>query len=136
VRSVVSKEAFFTGGPAPSLHRSVSPTWVNGLQHVEGSARNRRVSDRAAELAIADLITSGDPKHELAGPIRLPIATAHQVIAPRSTAAIMSSRRSAPGRIAWRERLLCSGCGDRQVDMVVTGTERRRPTSLPYAKYI
>ena len=25
----------------------------------------------------------------------------------------------------WRDRLLCSGCGGRQVDMVVTGTERR-----------
>jgi len=32
----------------------------------------------------------------------------------------------------WRERLVCSGCGGRQVDMVVTGTERRQlpwPTS-------
>jgi hypothetical protein len=26
----------------------------------------------------------------------------------------------------WRERVVCSGCGGRQVDMVVTGTERRR----------
>jgi hypothetical protein len=25
----------------------------------------------------------------------------------------------------WRERLVCSGCGIRAVDMVVTGTERR-----------
>ena len=25
----------------------------------------------------------------------------------------------------WRERLVCSDCGGRQVDMVVTGTERR-----------
>jgi hypothetical protein len=25
----------------------------------------------------------------------------------------------------WRERLVCSGCGGRQADMVVTGTERR-----------
>jgi hypothetical protein len=25
----------------------------------------------------------------------------------------------------WRERLICSGCGSRQVDFVVTGTERR-----------
>jgi hypothetical protein len=25
----------------------------------------------------------------------------------------------------WRERLVCSGCGGRQVDTVVTGTERR-----------
>jgi hypothetical protein len=25
----------------------------------------------------------------------------------------------------WRARLVCSGCGSRQVDMVVTGTERR-----------
>jgi hypothetical protein len=25
----------------------------------------------------------------------------------------------------WRERLVCSGCGGRQVDMVVTGTARR-----------
>jgi hypothetical protein len=24
----------------------------------------------------------------------------------------------------WRERLVCSKCGSRQVDMVVTGTER------------
>ena len=25
----------------------------------------------------------------------------------------------------WRDRLVCSGCGGRAVDMVVTGTERR-----------
>jgi hypothetical protein len=25
----------------------------------------------------------------------------------------------------WRERLVCSACGSRNVDMVVTGTERR-----------
>jgi len=25
----------------------------------------------------------------------------------------------------WRERLVCSGCGSRQVDMVVTGTQHR-----------
>jgi len=25
----------------------------------------------------------------------------------------------------WRDRLLCSNCGSRAVDMVVTGTERR-----------
>jgi Zn finger protein HypA/HybF involved in hydrogenase expression len=25
----------------------------------------------------------------------------------------------------WRERLVCSKCGSRSVDMVVTGTERR-----------
>jgi len=25
----------------------------------------------------------------------------------------------------WRERLVCSGCGSRNIDMVVTGTERR-----------
>jgi hypothetical protein len=25
----------------------------------------------------------------------------------------------------WRDRLLCSECGGRQVDMVVTGSERR-----------
>jgi hypothetical protein len=26
--------------------------------------------------------------------------------------------------LEWRERLVCSQCGGRQVDMVVTGTER------------
>jgi Zn finger protein HypA/HybF involved in hydrogenase expression len=26
----------------------------------------------------------------------------------------------------WRERLVCSKCGSRDIDMVVTGTERRR----------
>jgi hypothetical protein len=36
----------------------------------------------------------------------------------------------------WRERLVCSGCGRRQVDMVVTGSERRQPPLLPDAKYI
>jgi hypothetical protein len=25
----------------------------------------------------------------------------------------------------WRERLVCSRCGSRQIDMVVSGTERR-----------
>jgi hypothetical protein len=27
--------------------------------------------------------------------------------------------------LEWRERLVCSQCGGRQVDMVVSGTERR-----------
>jgi hypothetical protein len=27
----------------------------------------------------------------------------------------------------WRERLVCSKCGERQVDMVVSGTKRRTP---------
>jgi len=27
--------------------------------------------------------------------------------------------------VDWRERLVCSKCGSRNVDMVVTGTERR-----------
>jgi hypothetical protein len=26
----------------------------------------------------------------------------------------------------WRERLVCSKCGSRDIDMVMTGTERRR----------
>ena len=26
----------------------------------------------------------------------------------------------------WRERLICSKCGSRHIDIVVTGTERRR----------
>jgi hypothetical protein len=26
----------------------------------------------------------------------------------------------------WRERLVCSKCGSRDIDMVVTGTEQRR----------
>jgi hypothetical protein len=28
--------------------------------------------------------------------------------------------------IHWRERLVCSRCGSRQIDMVVSGTKRRR----------
>jgi hypothetical protein len=27
--------------------------------------------------------------------------------------------------LEWKERLVCSGCGNRKVDMVVSGTERR-----------
>jgi hypothetical protein len=29
-----------------------------------------------------------------------------------------------PG-LDWRERLVCSNCGSREIDMVVTGTEQR-----------
>ena len=29
--------------------------------------------------------------------------------------------------LEWRQRLLCSRCGGRQIDLVVTGTERRQP---------
>jgi hypothetical protein len=34
---------------------------------------------------------------------------------------------TAPKRpvLDWRERLVCSKCGSREIDMVVTGTERR-----------
>ena len=41
-------------------------------------------------------------------------------------AAEMAARYSADTPVLdWRERLVCSGCGSRAVDMVVTGTERR-----------
>src|SRR5205823_3001623 len=34
----------------------------------------------------------------------------------------------------WRERLVCSRCRSRQIDMVVTGTKRRRPKSRTSSK--
>jgi hypothetical protein len=41
-------------------------------------------------------------------------------------AAEMAERYGAPTSVLeWRERLVCSACGSRNVDMVVTGTERR-----------
>ena len=41
-------------------------------------------------------------------------------------AAEMAARYSADTPVLdWRERLVCSGCGSRAVDMVVAGTERR-----------
>jgi len=40
-------------------------------------------------------------------------------------AAEMAERYGAETTVPeWRERLVCSGCGSRNVDMVVTGTER------------
>jgi hypothetical protein len=39
----------------------------------------------------------------------------------------MAERYGAKTTISeWRERLVCSACGSRDVDMVVTGTERRQ----------
>ena len=41
-------------------------------------------------------------------------------------AADMAERYGADTAVPeWRERLVCSRCGGRNVDMVVTGTERR-----------
>ena len=41
-------------------------------------------------------------------------------------AADMAERYGADTAVPdWRERLVCSKCGSRNVDMVVTGTERR-----------
>jgi hypothetical protein len=41
-------------------------------------------------------------------------------------AAEMAERYGAKTTVPeWRERLVCSVCGSRNVDMVVTGTERR-----------
>ena len=38
----------------------------------------------------------------------------------------MAARYGAdPSVLDWRDRLVCSECGGRQVDIVVTGTERR-----------
>ena len=38
----------------------------------------------------------------------------------------MAARHSAETRVLdWRERLVCSRCSSRQVDMVVSGTKRR-----------
>jgi Zn finger protein HypA/HybF involved in hydrogenase expression len=41
---------------------------------------------------------------------------------PAETAARYGAETNVP---EWRERLFCSRCGSQQVDMVVTGTERR-----------
>jgi hypothetical protein len=41
-------------------------------------------------------------------------------------AARIAERRGADtAALQWRERLVCSACGSHNVDMVVTGTERR-----------
>jgi Zn finger protein HypA/HybF involved in hydrogenase expression len=46
----------------------------------------------------------------------------HQV---KPDAAEMAARYGASTSVLdWRERLACSGCGSRAVDMAVTGTER------------
>jgi hypothetical protein len=42
---------------------------------------------------------------------------------PAEMAGRYSAEMSVPD---WRRRLVCSGCGGRHVDFVVTGTERRR----------
>jgi hypothetical protein len=50
-------------------------------------------------------------------------ACGHQV---EPDAAEMAQRYGAEATVPeWRERPVCSRCGSREVDMVVTGTERR-----------
>ena len=50
-------------------------------------------------------------------------ARGHQV---EPDAAKMAERYGAETTVPdWRERLVCSRCGSRNVDMVATGTERR-----------
>ena len=50
-------------------------------------------------------------------------ACGHQV---EPDAAAMAERYGAETAVIdWRDRLVCSSCGSRQVDMVATGTERR-----------
>src|SRR5262249_5439304 len=53
----------------------------DGLQHVESHARDRRVADRATELAVPDLVAFYDPEHEFAGPVGLTVARPHQIVA-------------------------------------------------------
>jgi Zn finger protein HypA/HybF involved in hydrogenase expression len=43
---------------------------------------------------------------------------------PAEMAAQYGAETSVPG---WRQRLVCGQCGSCNVDMVVTGTERRAP---------
>jgi hypothetical protein len=51
-------------------------------------------------------------------------ACSHQV---EPDPAEMAARYGAETSVVdWRDRLVCSGCGSRQVEFVVTGTERRR----------
>jgi hypothetical protein len=50
-------------------------------------------------------------------------ACAHQVEPdPAEHAQRYSAEATMPD---WKQRLVCSGCGSRDIDMVVTGTERR-----------
>lgn len=67
-----------------------------------------------------------DPRQRCRGP-----SPAYRVVQ-----GVPASGRAGPGRegaqygadtsvLDWRDRLVCSKCGGRQVDMVVTGTGRR-----------
>jgi hypothetical protein len=65
--------------------------------------RTRRCGTRAADFLVQGLPTQVEPD-----------------------AAEMAQRYGAETTVPdWRERLVCSRCGSREVDMVVTGTERR-----------
>jgi DNA-directed RNA polymerase subunit RPC12/RpoP len=48
-------------------------------------------------------------------------------------AAEMAARYGANPVLDWRDRLVCSRCGNRVIDMVVTGTERRHSNVPPDA---
>jgi hypothetical protein len=50
-------------------------------------------------------------------------ACSHQVeLDPAEHAQRYGAEKTVPD---WKQRLVCSGCGSRDIDMVVTGTERR-----------
>jgi hypothetical protein len=69
----------------------------------------------------------------IVGPARLRLGLAASISATISSidhieadAAQIAERRGADtAALEWRERLVCSACGSHNVDMVVTGTERR-----------
>jgi hypothetical protein len=90
------------------------------------------VADMEWSLAVSGTPTKADPGPPMAlgnaaaAKVRLIIwckACQHQV---EPDPAEMAARYGADTSVLdWRERLVCSRCGGRQADMVVSGTKRR-----------
>ena len=54
---------------------------IHGFQHFERHARDRRIEDRAAELAVFDFKAGGNAEHELTRGVRLTVVRVDEVIA-------------------------------------------------------
>jgi hypothetical protein len=101
-----------------------------GIHHpgLSPSRRDQNPSDRTGHDGnVAQADTGGSSAERLEKTVRCERRAAPRRTHGATRPAALCGLCAAPGPVLdWRERLVCSECGSREFNMVVTGTERRQ----------
>src|SRR5262249_9637874 len=67
--------------PTPDRPGKLVADMARLAEDIEGDARYRGVADRTTKLAVADFVSAGNPEHEFAGQVGLPVARTLEIVA-------------------------------------------------------